>query len=232
MLKEAGGAEREAGGVQRQETGTGQVGCQEGKRHAMKVGAAVGVAVAFPAGANGSSDAATTAHGVTAVKAAGHAAAAHGSALGGLAVLAQPSRQPAPGPKRRGGEGGQGSIPPAPAAMSLPSTPSQAIVPTAPTAPLPGHNAVSGGCPPSLAPLPLPTQSPGAVPLASASSPAVVPPHPYLISMHDDGLCVVCMERRRSTVLVPCSHVVMCQVCCDAVRDARDEVRLLPWTRR
>ena len=40
----------------------------------------------------------------------------------------------------------------------------------------------------------------------------------------DDRLCVVCMEGQRCMVLVPCGHLVMCQVCCAAVEAASNEV--------
>ena len=41
----------------------------------------------------------------------------------------------------------------------------------------------------------------------------------------EEQLCVVCMEEQRSEVLVPCGHVVLCQECCAAVQDAKNEVR-------
>ena len=29
----------------------------------------------------------------------------------------------------------------------------------------------------------------------------------------DDDMCIVCMERERSVVLMPCRHIVMCAEC-------------------
>ncbi|KAG1660375.1 hypothetical protein FOA52_012668 [Chlamydomonas sp. UWO 241] len=39
----------------------------------------------------------------------------------------------------------------------------------------------------------------------------------------DESLCVVCMDVARSMILLPCSHLVMCEQCCDAVRAANNE---------
>ena len=105
----------------------------------------------------------------------------------------------------------------APSASSMPPMPTpvcEAAPSTLSQAPMPSPFCGAAPAPYAAAPLPVGT--------ATAPSPAAPPP-----TIHDDGLCVVCMERRRSTVLVPCSHVVMCQACCDAVREARDEVRLV-----
>ena len=41
----------------------------------------------------------------------------------------------------------------------------------------------------------------------------------------DERCCVVCMDRPRSIVLVPCGHVALCQECCEAVQEKQNEVR-------
>jgi hypothetical protein len=33
----------------------------------------------------------------------------------------------------------------------------------------------------------------------------------------DDHLCVVCLENARNIVLIPCGHMVLCDVCCDDI---------------
>lgn len=40
----------------------------------------------------------------------------------------------------------------------------------------------------------------------------------------EDMSCVVCLERRRTVVLVPCGHMVLCQRCCDAVQGSKNQV--------
>ena len=172
--------------------------------------------------------------------AAANADGAAGGRAGGAATSAEAFKargQPTPGPKGRSAEVVEGSSAPAAQHPTPPpptSSASQAAPPAALTAaPVPGDRlsgapcAAGGRLPTSAASAlrtPLCETAPDAPPRLSfgstAASPASQP-------MHDDGLCVVCMERRRSTVLVPCSHVVMCQACCDAVREARDEVRLV-----
>ena len=41
----------------------------------------------------------------------------------------------------------------------------------------------------------------------------------------EERLCVVCMERPKSTVLLPCTHMKLCAQCCDAVCSSSNEVR-------
>ena len=46
-----------------------------------------------------------------------------------------------------------------------------------------------------------------------------------LSNMHDDDTCcVVCMERDRDSVLVPCGHLALCMTCSEAVQAKRNEV--------
>lgn len=39
----------------------------------------------------------------------------------------------------------------------------------------------------------------------------------------DDHLCVVCLERPRDEVLVPCGHMVLCQDCCADIMASTNE---------
>eukprot|EP00882_Tetradesmus_deserticola_P009243 GHRQ01009749.1.p3 GENE.GHRQ01009749.1~~GHRQ01009749.1.p3 ORF type:complete len:108 (+),score=50.52 GHRQ01009749.1:41-325(+) len=47
--------------------------------------------------------------------------------------------------------------------------------------------------------------------------------HMQQLGIHDDELeddthlCVVCMERPRSIVLVPCGHMALCKDCCSTI---------------
>ena len=44
-----------------------------------------------------------------------------------------------------------------------------------------------------------------------------------LDDLDDEECCVVCCDKRRDTVLVPCGHVVLCSGCCDDVVAATNE---------
>jgi hypothetical protein len=54
---------------------------------------------------------------------------------------------------------------------------------------------------------------------ASSSSHATTYHEPYRPSDGDGAstLCVVCMDRQRQIVLLPCGHLVLCQVCSEAL---------------
>lgn len=49
---------------------------------------------------------------------------------------------------------------------------------------------------------------------ASSSSAAAVAPVPAAASSDD---CVVCLERRKCVIVIPCGHVCLCDQCVDAV---------------
>ena len=39
----------------------------------------------------------------------------------------------------------------------------------------------------------------------------------------DEHLCVVCLERARDEVLVPCGHMVLCRDCCTDIMASSNE---------
>ena len=225
------------------ETGAVQVEAEKGDRGAMGRASAASAAAASEAGPSGSAVAARDTSAAANVGAASWLAGGRAGGAATSAAVLKVRGQPMPGPKSRASaakmvKGSSTHTAPSPAPPPCASAASQVVSPTAHTAPVPGDRlsgsaGAAGGRLHTSAALDLCTPFSGtahnAPPRLSFSRTTATPSSQ---PMHDDGLCVVCMERRRSTVLVPCSHVVMCQVCCDAVRDARDEVRLLPWTCR
>lgn len=84
-----------------------------------------------------------------------------------------------------------------------------------PAAGRPAHQAAAAGSGPAA---------------ASLAAPAPADPHRVLKQIAAMGIgheadeadmCVVCMEEPRSTVLVPCGHMVLCKDCCEHIIETK-----------